>query len=79
MSVNEIRQGYRLFDEGTYKSSEYFVFGRRSTGFFDVRTIDGAKINKGSISVKKLKFIGTQTNYLIERRKAILICKKAGV
>ena len=64
-------KGYRLFDKVTYKGSEYFVFGRRSTGFFDVRTIDGTKINKGSISVNKLKFIGIQINYLIERRKVM--------
>lgn len=65
-------KGYRLFDKVTYKGSEYFVFGRRNTGFFDVRTIDGTKVNKGSISFKKLKFIGTQTNYLIERRKVMV-------
>lgn len=64
-------KGYRLFDKVTYKGSEYFVFGRRNTGFFDVRTIDGIKINKGSISFEKLKFIGIQANYLIEKRKVM--------
>ncbi|MDR1536690.1 MAG: HNH endonuclease [Clostridiales bacterium] len=40
-----------------------FIFGRRSSGSFDVRTLDGAKLSAG-ISCKKLK--------PLEKRKAIL-------
>ena len=48
----------------------YFIFGRRASGFFDIRTLDGQKVNKGSISFKKLKLKETNKTYLIERRKA---------
>jgi len=61
---------YRLFDKVRYHGREYFIFGRRKTGFFDIRTLSGEKVNKGSISVKKLTFADTRKNYLTERRTA---------
>ena len=61
-------KGYRLFDKVRYQGMEYFIFGRRKSGFFDIRTLSGEKVNKGSISVKKLTFVDTRKNYLIERR-----------
>lgn len=61
-------KGYRLFDKVEYVGKEYFVFGRRTSGFFDVRTLDGVKVNKGSISYKKLRFLETSKKYLTERR-----------
>lgn len=61
-------KGYRLFDKVRYQGREYFIFGRRKSGFFDIRTLSGEKVNKGSISVKKLTFADTRKNYLIERR-----------
>lgn len=62
-------KGYRLFDKVRYQDKEYFVFGRRTSGFFDIRTLDGAKVNKGSISCKKLRLIENAKHYLIERRE----------
>ena len=61
-------KGYRLFDKVSYQRKEYFVFGRRKSGFFDIRTLSGKQVNKGSLSCKKLKFIATRMYYLIERR-----------
>ena len=61
-------KGYRLFDKVSYQGKGYFVFGRRQSGFFDIRTLSGEKVNKGSLSCKKLKFIATRTYYLTERR-----------
>ena len=63
-----IVKGYRLFDKVRYQDNEYFIFGRRSSGFFDIRTLDGVKVNKCSISYKKLKLLGTKKYYLTERR-----------
>lgn len=63
----EVR-GFRLFDRVEYQNKEYFVFGRRTSGFFDIRTLDGQKVNKGSVSCKKLKLKETNKTYLIERR-----------
>ena len=61
-------KGYRLFDKVSYQRKEYFIFGRRQSGYFDIRTLSGEKVNKGSLSYKKLKFIATNTSYLVERR-----------
>ena len=64
-----IIKDFRLFDKVEYFGKEYFIFGRRKTGFFDIRTLDGKKINKGSLSYKKLKLLEKRKNYLTERRK----------
>jgi len=61
-------KGFRLFDKVRYDGREYFIFGRRSSGFFDIRTLDGKKINNGSISYKKLALLETGKHYLTERR-----------
>lgn len=62
--------GFRLFDKVSYNGAEYFIFGRRSRGQFDIRTLDGAKVNKGSLSYKKITFLETANSYLTERRLA---------
>lgn len=61
--------GYRLFDKVRYQGNLYFVFGRRSSGFFDIRTLDGTKVNGGSISCKKLQLIEKAKCYLTETRE----------
>jgi N6-L-threonylcarbamoyladenine synthase len=61
-------KGYRLFDRVQYHGKEYFVFGRRKSGFFDIRTLDGEKVNKGSISYKKLKLLEISKGFLTERK-----------
>ena len=61
---------FRLFDKVRYKNREYFVFGRRNSGFFDIRNLQGEKVNKGSISYRKIKFLETSNGYLTERRLA---------
>ena len=59
-------KGFRLFDKVKYQGREYFIFGRRKTGYFDIRTLDGEKINRGSISYKKLNLIDTRKTMLIQ-------------
>ena len=59
-------KGYRLFDKVQYHGKEYFVFGRRTSGFFDIRTLDGEKVNKGSISYKKLRLVEITKGFLTE-------------
>lgn len=59
---------FRLFDKVSYNNKEYFIFGRRQSGFFDIRSLSGEKVNNGSISCKKLKFAATRTYHLTERR-----------
>ena len=61
-------KGYKLFDKVSYQGDEYVIFGRRASGFFDIRTLDGKKVNKGSVSYKKLKFIQNQQSYITEKK-----------
>lgn len=63
-------KGFRLFDKIAYQKNVYFIFGRRTSGFFDIRTLDGEKVNKGSVSYRKLKFLDVPHSYLTELRKA---------
>ncbi len=61
-------KGFRLFDKVSYKGKEYFIFGRRESGFFDIRNLSGEKVNKGSLSYKKLKLLEPRKTWLCERR-----------
>ena len=56
--------GYRLFDKVFYKGQECFIFGRRSSGSFDIRLLDGTRVSAG-VSYKKLK--------LLEHARSLLI------
>ena len=62
--------GYRLFDKVKCKGEVGFIFGRRASGSFDVRKLDGTRISAG-ISYKKLKLISKRKSYLVERRGAV--------
>lgn len=61
---------FRLFDKVKYGNQECFIFGRRSSGYFDLRKLDGTSIHK-SASYKKLELIRERQSFLLERRKAI--------
>lgn len=63
-----IVKGFRLFDKVLFENKEYFIFGRRTSGFFDIRNLSGDKVNNGSISFKKLKLVENKKYYLVERR-----------
>lgn len=63
-------KGFRLFDKIQYQGKLYYIFGRRNSGFFDIRTLDGTKVNKGSISYKFFKLIERRKSILTERRMA---------
>nr|WP_245959479.1 RNA-guided endonuclease IscB [Neobacillus piezotolerans] len=60
-------KGYKLFDKVTYKGQDCFVFGRRSSGYFDLRLLDGTKIH-ASASYKKLTLKECASTLLCERR-----------
>ena len=66
-------KNFRLFDLVKYENSFYYVFGRRKSGYMDIRTLDGKKVNNGSVSYKKLKVISASKGMLVERKKAILL------
>ena len=66
-------KGFRLFDKVKYKNTECFIFGRRASGKFDIRSLDGTRISAG-ISCKKLSLISCRKNILIERKVAVSLC-----
>jgi len=59
--------GFRLFDKVLYAGTECFVFGRRSSGYFDLRLLDGSSVHK-SASHKKLRLLEMGSTLLTERR-----------
>ncbi len=61
--------GFQLFDKVQYNGNQYYIFGRRKNGYFDIRDLDGNKVNKGSINCKYLKLLETRKSILIEIRK----------
>jgi RRXRR protein/HNH endonuclease len=61
--------GFRLFDCVRYENITCFVFGRRSSGYFDLRTLDGTKVS-ASASYKKLNVVQKASALLVERRAA---------
>lgn len=63
--------GFELFNLVIYQHKRYFVFGKRKTGYLDIRDLFGNKVNKGSISYKKLKRIRNNKTILTERRTPI--------
>ncbi len=62
--------GFRLFDCVRYRGQVCFVFGRRSSGYFDVRTLDGTRIH-ASANCKQLKIVQKASACLVERRGGI--------
>ncbi len=60
-------KGFQLFDKVIYEGQECFIFGRRSSGYFDLRLLDGAKVH-ASASWKKLKRVEYAQTLLCERR-----------
>jgi hypothetical protein len=68
--------GYQLFDKVKYNNQEGFIFGRRSSGYFDVRKLDGTKLSAG-VSYKKLELLNKAKSYILERRATFLPVAKA--
>lgn len=62
--------GFQLFDKVLYQGQECFIFGRRASGSFDIRKLDGTKLS-ASVSYKKLKLLEKRKSYLTERRKIV--------
>lgn len=61
-----IVKGFRLWDKVLYNGQECFISGRRSSGYFALRKLDGTAITN-SVSFKKLRLLEPATNHLIER------------
>jgi hypothetical protein len=72
--------GFQRFDKVLYNNIECFVFGRRKTGYFELRKIDGTKIHV-SAKAKELTLLETANTFLIAnlRRGTLLQTLKSEV
>ena len=59
--------GFRLFDKVKYQEQKCFIFARRTSGYFDIRKLDGTKMYS-SVNYKKLELLNTRKRYLQEER-----------
>jgi 5-methylcytosine-specific restriction endonuclease McrA len=59
--------GFQLFDKVFCKGEIGFIFGRRNSGYFDIRKLNGDKLYK-SVSYKNLKLIKKRETILTERK-----------
>ena len=62
---------FQRFDKVLCNGIECFIFGRRKTGYFDLRKLDGTKIHS-SAKHTKLTLLESAKTLLIERRLALL-------
>ena len=58
--------GFRLWDKVLFNDQECFITGRRSSGYFALKKLDGTVVST-STSYKKLKLLEITNNYIIER------------
>lgn len=56
--------GFQRFDKVLWNNIECFVFGRRKTGYFELRQLDGTKIH-ASAKAKELTLLETANTFLI--------------
>lgn len=61
--------GFQRFDKVQWDGKECFIFGRRSSGYFDVRNLDGAKLH-ASAKHNDLTLLERSSTLLIERKSA---------
>ena len=70
IGVSASTENKELFSaEVEYQGESCFIFGRRNSGYFDIRKLDGTKVH-ASASYKKLKLLSETTSLLCERRQA---------
>jgi len=67
---SKVMHGYRIFDKVRFNGQVCFIFARRTTGYFDLRLLDGTKIH-ASASVKNIKLLEKSKTLLTERRMRI--------
>ena len=62
--------GFRLFDKVNYKNQECFITGRRSSGYFALKTLDG-KVIHNSAKYRDLQLIQKANTFIYERRTSV--------
>ena len=57
-------RGFRLFDKVSYLGKDCFIWGRRNSGRFLLKLLDGTKVKDG-VNCKHISILERSTNYLI--------------
>ncbi len=60
-------RGFQRFDKVCWRGVECFIFGRRKSGYFDIRKLDGTKVHS-SVRAEELKLIERFKTFLTEMR-----------
>ncbi|MBT9164608.1 MAG: hypothetical protein DDT23_00610 [candidate division WS2 bacterium] len=60
-------RGFQRYDKVMWKGMECFIFGRRTTGYFDLRQLNGTKVHS-SACYKQPSLLERAKTLLIERR-----------
>ena len=60
-------KGFRLFDQVSYNGTECFITGRRISGYFALKTLDGTPVHD-SAKAQDLRLLKRAGNYILERR-----------
>jgi 5-methylcytosine-specific restriction endonuclease McrA len=61
-------KGFQRYDKVLFKKKECFIFGRRTSGYFDLRSLNGEKVH-ASAKIKDLILKESFKSLLIERTK----------
>jgi hypothetical protein len=70
--------GFQRYDKIRWKGIECFIFGRRSTGYFDLRMLDGTKVHASAKS-KDCSLLERAQTLLIQRSMRLLPALTDGV
>jgi hypothetical protein len=61
-------RGFQRFDKVQWKGQACFVFGRRSTGYFDLKLLDGTKVH-ASAKARDCKLLESSSTWLVAQQQ----------
>jgi len=71
-TAERLIKGFQRFDKVLWRGIECFISGRRTTGYFDLRKLDGTKVC-ASAKYSELKLLERAKTFLKERRYRLLL------
>jgi hypothetical protein len=69
-TAERLAKGFQRFDKDFWKGTECFIFGRRTSGYFDLRKLDGTKVH-ASAKTKELKVLEAANTFLVELKLSL--------
>lgn len=61
-------KGFQRYDKVLWHGIECFIFGRRKTGYFDLRKLDGTKVH-ASARASELRLLERAKTFLVEKKE----------